>query len=119
MFWLNFLSNTKNIVVVSSHPYELFPAFNCAKEISNLLSIWSGDSIFNPYRSSFLLFSADSPLFKSNIAVVSGCSSSFFYFALVLSALLSSNDVSGIKSSKLSNESASIFPETIFFPQMH
>ena len=34
---------------------ELFPAFNRAKEIGNLLSIWSGVSIFNPPPDCFSL----------------------------------------------------------------
>ena len=37
--------------------FELFPAFNWAKEIGNLLSIWLGDNIFKRPLSCFCLSS--------------------------------------------------------------
>ena len=53
--------------------FGLFPAFNYSKEIGNLLSIWSGVSIFSPIP----FCSADSPLSNSHISVISYCSSNF------------------------------------------
>ena len=55
---------------------ELFSVFNCAKIIGNLLSIWSGVSIFSPRLFLFLLCSANSSLSKSEISVVYNYSSS-------------------------------------------
>ena len=37
---------------------ELFPVFNCPKEIGNLLSNWFGVKIFKPLPSDNLTFSA-------------------------------------------------------------
>ena len=54
---------------------ELFPAFSRAKESGSLLSICYGVSIFNPCPPCFFHCSADSPVSKSCISVVSSCSS--------------------------------------------
>ena len=54
---------------------ELFPAFNWAKVIGNLLSIWSGVNIFSPIPLCFLFCSADYSLSNSDISVVSSGSS--------------------------------------------
>ena len=72
---------------------ELFPACNCAKNIANLLSIWSDVNIFSLCTAWFLLCSADFSLSKLRISVMSGCSSSDFFCLLifVLSAILSWN----------------------------
>ena len=54
---------------------ELFLVFNWAKDISNLLNIQFGVSIFNPCPSWFLFYSGDSSFSKSGISVLSGFSS--------------------------------------------
>ena len=56
---------------------ELFPAFNCAQEIGNLLSIWFGVSIVSSFPFCCLFCSANSSLSKLGISVVSSCSSDF------------------------------------------
>ena len=73
---------------------ELFPAYNLAKEIVNLLNIWFGVSIFSPcpFRS------GDPSLSKSGISVVSGCSSSIL---LSVSFVLSSFSSSALKPVKI------------------
>ena len=57
---------------------ELFPAFNCAKEVGNLLSSWLGVSILNPFADCSSC-AADSSLSRSGVSFVSGCSSSDSY----------------------------------------
>ena len=47
---------------------ELFPAFNCAKEISNRLSIWFRVSIFSPCPDWILLLSSRTLSAISNIS---------------------------------------------------
>ena len=61
-----------NRCLISLSFSELFSAFNCARVIGNLLSIWSGVSIFSPC-----------PFWFS--------SSNFSLLIFVLSAMLSSN----------------------------
>ena len=56
----------KNCLTLFSSFWELFPAFNWAKEVGNLLSIWFGIKIFNPFPSV-----VDSSPSKSVIFVVS------------------------------------------------
>ena len=70
---------------------ELFPAFNWAKEIGNLLSIWFGVSTFKPCPFYFLLCAADSSFSKSRLSVVSGCLPDSCFLNFILSAILSSN----------------------------
>ena len=49
---------------------ELFPAFNWAKVIGNLLSIWFGVSFFNPCPCWFPFSAADFSVSKSGMSVV-------------------------------------------------
>ena len=83
---------------------ELSP-FNWAKEIDNLLSIWSGVSILSPTSLCFILYVADSSLSKSGISVVSDCS-----FSSSADSCLLNFDVSAVFSSNFGFLDWSLLP---------
>ena len=73
LIYFDLYKEYNSCLISSLSLFELFPAFDWAKEIGNLLSLWFGVSIFSPC----LFRSADSSLSKSGMSVVSGCSPDF------------------------------------------
>ena len=94
MFFVSFFDVDKeyNSYLISFLSFsELFPAFSCAKEIGNLLTIWFGVSILSHFPLCSFPCAADSSLSNSGMSVLCLSSDFFCLLIFVFSATLSSN----------------------------
>ena len=73
-FFFDLYKEYNNFLILFLSFKELFLAFNCAKDISNLVSICSGVNIFSPFPDKgckYLLKSKESSISRSVIFAVS------------------------------------------------